>query len=89
MDIVDQAEGLIELQRDAALRRFRDSTSFCEAQLKEAVGADGSARVLCRDCLDPIQPERLRAAPRAVRCIECQRDYEAGEMADARAGSAG
>jgi hypothetical protein len=31
----------------------------------------------CADCFTAIQPERLRAAPRAVRCLPCQQAREA------------
>jgi DnaK suppressor protein len=30
----------------------------------------------CRNCGQPIAPERLEAAPEAVRCIDCQRHFE-------------
>ncbi len=32
--------------------------------------------VHCIDCGEPISPARLAAQPGAVRCIECQRDFE-------------
>jgi DnaK suppressor protein len=32
--------------------------------------------VLCIDCDEPVQPERLRAKPNAARCIYCQGAYE-------------
>ena len=31
---------------------------------------------VCRDCGRQIPPERLRVMPEAVRCVECQRQYE-------------
>ena len=30
----------------------------------------------CVDCQELIEPQRLKAAPSAVRCIECQQDWE-------------
>jgi RNA polymerase-binding transcription factor DksA len=30
----------------------------------------------CRNCGQPIPPERLDAAPEAVRCLDCQRHFE-------------
>jgi RNA polymerase-binding transcription factor len=30
----------------------------------------------CRNCGRPIPPERLEAAPEAVRCLDCQRHFE-------------
>src|SRR5262245_42504332 len=31
---------------------------------------------LCEDCNEPINPERLRALPRARRCLQCQQHRE-------------
>lgn len=30
----------------------------------------------CRNCGQPIPPDRLQAAPEAVRCINCQRHFD-------------
>lgn len=30
----------------------------------------------CKDCGEQIEPVRIRFAPKAHRCIECQRDFE-------------
>jgi hypothetical protein len=43
------------------------------AEDRRTVPADGS----CVDCRAAITPERLRAAPEAVRCLRCQRAREA------------
>lgn len=32
--------------------------------------------VCCVDCYDPIDQERLKAQPEAVRCIDCQIRFE-------------
>lgn len=45
-------------------------TSHCPSQVP------GSQSPICIDCGDPISPARLAAQPGAVRCIECQRDFE-------------
>ena len=37
--------------------------------------ADGSYGT-CKGCGRPIPPERLDAAPEAVRCLDCQRHFE-------------
>ncbi len=37
--------------------------------------ADGSYGT-CQGCSQPIPPERLQAAPEAVRCLDCQRHFE-------------
>ena len=37
--------------------------------------ADGTYGI-CKDCGRPIPPERLDAAPEAVRCLDCQRHFE-------------
>lgn len=30
----------------------------------------------CKDCLEPLSKKRLKAAPEAVRCVECQKSRE-------------
>ena len=30
----------------------------------------------CVDCHELIEPQRLKAAPHTLRCIDCQKDYE-------------
>ena len=81
MDDADRAQVLEEAERDEALRRLRDSTAYCEAQLKAPhpnplPGGEGETVVICRDCFHPIQPERLRANSKAVRCIDCQIEHD-------------
>jgi RNA polymerase-binding transcription factor len=44
------------------------------AEAREAL-ADGSYG-RCRNCGRAIPPERLEAAPEAVRCLDCQRHFE-------------
>jgi RNA polymerase-binding transcription factor DksA len=81
MDNADRAQILEEGEREEALRRLRDSTAYCEAQIKiphptRSRGGGGEMVVICRECLDPIQEERLRAYSKAVRCIDCQIEHE-------------
>jgi RNA polymerase-binding transcription factor DksA len=44
------------------------------AAVVEAARPVTIATGVCRDCLEPIEPERLAVAPYAVRCISCQQD---------------
>jgi RNA polymerase-binding transcription factor DksA len=83
MDIADQADGSIEQHRAQALQRLRAATESHESQLIDASG--GAPVVLCRDCLEPIEPERLRALPTAVRCVPCQVDLGRLQAAEDRA----
>lgn len=81
MDNADRAQLQEEREREEALRRLRDSTAYCEAQIKvphpnSPLGEKGAVVVICRECLDPIQDERLRANSAAVRCIDCQIEFE-------------
>jgi DnaK suppressor protein len=48
-----------------------------EARIKEArrALADGTYGT-CWSCKRPIPPERLKAVPEAVRCLDCQRRFE-------------
>lgn len=39
-------------------------------------GRAASGPHCCIDCGDPIAAARLKAAPHAVRCIECQTEFE-------------
>ncbi|CAA0129560.1 Uncharacterised protein [Starkeya nomas] len=63
MDILDQAQALEELERDAALAAHRERMR-------------GSGRENCVVCGDPIGAARLKAVPNAVRCISCQSGRE-------------
>lgn len=92
-DLADAASELEQAERDHALARLRDATAYCESQLFAPVAVDKGrgCRVtecvpVCRECLDPIQPERLKADPRAVRCVDRQIDHERYEAMEARLG---
>lgn len=66
-DVIDDAQRFEEMRRDIALR----------AALKTERRADVVFSVLvCLDCDEPIDDERLAARPGAVRCITCQEDHE-------------
>lgn len=69
-DLADLAQVREEQERDEALRR---------AAVRRAISAapiEVNGERLCLDCRDPIGRPRLRAAPEAVRCIECQLVHE-------------
>lgn len=90
-DPADAASEYEQAERDAALARLRESTAHDESQLFAPVSVDKGAgcRVtecvpICRECLDPIQLERLLANPRAARCIDCQRDHDKYEAMEER-----
>jgi DnaK suppressor protein len=68
-DIFDAAEQVEQRQRDTALARARQVTPEPEQLVVSGV-------VLCIDCDDEVQPERLRAKPNAARCIHCQSIWE-------------
>ncbi|PWG62843.1 TraR/DksA C4-type zinc finger protein [Sediminicurvatus halobius] len=64
----ERAEALAQAEREAAL---------------EAIRADRSERPreyrgvrYCLDCAEVIDPRRIDAQPRAVRCLECATDHE-------------
>lgn len=60
-DWIDEAQQLDADRREDALADLRRH----RAPLPAATG-------ICRDCGDPIDPERLAALPQATRCIDCQ-----------------
>lgn len=57
-DIIDDANKAAAVHLNAAL-----------SHIKRAPAND--VRV-CIDCADPIEPERKKAAPHTMHCIECQ-----------------
>jgi DnaK suppressor protein len=80
MDEIDIAQLMEECERSEALRRLRDAQTESEAQAVD----DEKGVVICRDCDAPIPPERLAAQPHAVRCIDCQREYDREQRLEAR-----
>lgn len=71
-DAADRAQALEEEEREQALRRA--STAMRRSALIAPATVKG--RRVCMDCLEPIGRARLRAAPAALRCVECQTEHE-------------
>lgn len=61
-----------ELDETAGIFFEEERRRIDEARRALAAGTYGS----CHDCHRPIPPERLRAMPEAVRCLDCQRHFE-------------
>jgi len=70
-DEADQAAERAEAERAVALRNHAARVEIGEDQW-----IDGEGRALCLWCGEPIEPERLAAAPWAVRHQECEADWE-------------
>lgn len=69
-DDIDRAQALEEQERDAALEQQAAAAAIVETPFDiEGVRA-------CSTCFEPIPRKRLRANPRAVRCVECQTRIE-------------
>ena len=66
MDILDRAQQLEDLQRSQALKTHFENRRPSIAQLII------DNEICCRDCHEPIEPERLKANPHASKCISCQ-----------------
>jgi RNA polymerase-binding transcription factor DksA len=61
-----------ELDETTDLMLDEEETRIGEALHALADGSYGT----CRICKRPIPPERLKAVPEAVRCLDCQRRFE-------------
>lgn len=70
MDIIDTANDLAELQLAQALAEQKQRAQTGAFQIRK------NGEVICRDCHDPIEPQRLVYLPDAVRCISCQQIEE-------------
>lgn len=68
MDAADRAQHLEQRERDDVLAR----RSLASAA---ALAGAGDHRA-CIDCEEEIDPARLGANPRAMRCIDCQTRHE-------------
>jgi RNA polymerase-binding transcription factor len=70
----DGASDLYEEELDESERLLLEAEErrIDDARRALAEGTYGT----CRNCGHPIPPERLAAAPEAVRCIDCQRHFE-------------
>jgi RNA polymerase-binding transcription factor DksA len=60
------------LEETAEIFFEEEETRIGEARRALADGTYG----ICVGCQQPIPPERLRAVPEAVRCVNCQRLFE-------------
>lgn len=69
MDDADRASLLEQQARERALAEARRQPH------EEPLYDDDGVRI-CIDCWDPIEHARLAAAPRTVRCIDCQSVHE-------------
>lgn len=58
----------------AAERAVEQQTATRVAQVQGAVRGQGSDD--CNNCGDPIDDARRKAAPFAVRCVQCQAAFE-------------
>jgi RNA polymerase-binding transcription factor DksA len=61
-----------QLDETAGILFDEEERRIIEARQALADGRYG----ICVDCRHPIPPERLRAVPEAVRCLNCQRLFE-------------
>ncbi len=68
-DIADKAQTEID-------RLWRSGWSAHARRQRAEAARPVNWRGLCDICDEPIAPGRLRADPRAARCIDCQQDYE-------------
>lgn len=65
-DIIDRAQAAEERDRQVAL----DEHAYRTNQ------PDRRTETTCIDCEEEIDPRRLAAHPTAMRCIDCQIDFE-------------
>lgn len=70
MDIVDEANDWAQKFLERSLREQRRRSLDDDEQIQ--IGDD----VICIDCLGPIEEQRLKFLPRAVRCVCCQQVKE-------------
>ena len=61
-----------ELSETTSIFFEEEERRIAEARRALADGTYGT----CNGCSRPISPERLDAAPEAVRCLDCQRHFE-------------
>jgi RNA polymerase-binding protein DksA len=66
----------ITFQRELDLT-VREMAEAHRAQMEEALQRQREGKYgICEECGQPIDPERLRARPEALLCIDCQRRQE-------------
>src|SRR5215217_857052 len=71
----DGASELYEEELEETERLFIEEEERRIGEARRAL-AEGSYGI-CRDCGKQIPAERLKAVPEAVRCLDCQRHFEA------------
>lgn len=71
MDIVDRSQQDREAFQASAL-----AAHFNGRRLDASGTARREQPVLCRDCGEPIHPERLRLVRNVTRCARCQREHD-------------
>lgn len=64
MDVVDLANSNTETLMSLQIRASRVAVAAVSGVLE------------CQDCGEPIPLKRRQACPGAVRCVDCQRDFE-------------
>jgi DnaK suppressor protein len=80
MDDIDLAQDVEEIERTEALLRLKLSVPEFESQ---AIDPERGL-IICLDCDAPIPTERLAANPKAVRCIDCQREHDREQRQESR-----
>jgi RNA polymerase-binding transcription factor DksA len=71
----DTGSELHDEELDETTQIFLEEEERRIAEARRAL-EDGSYGI-CKGCGRPIPPERLAAVPEAVRCLDCQRHFEA------------
>ncbi|MGX2947365.1 TraR/DksA family transcriptional regulator [Frederiksenia canicola] len=66
-------------ERETLILALQVASSLSRSLSTEEVDAIVQKGRDCVDCGLPIPALRLRAMPRAVRCVKCQQDYEGGK----------
>lgn len=71
----DQASELHEQELDVTTEMLFDEEERRFAEARHAL--DAGTYGTCTSCGRPIAPDRLKAVPETVRCLACQREFEA------------
>ncbi|WP_157954931.1 TraR/DksA C4-type zinc finger protein [Ignatzschineria cameli] len=72
-DIIDKANELASWQTELALKNMKQKKPGLDPLIVSENGVDIQ---LCADCEEEIPPQRLKALPDAVLCIDCQERWE-------------
>jgi len=73
MDEADRAKEYEMQDRQIALQ---NALSAPDKGRGESQKSDSSGIVICLDCERPIDPQRLKIKPNAVRCVGCKTAWE-------------